>query len=56
MLTPWPEEPGRIERSNLETIDRLGHVEVRTLGRVASPRPELLAAAGGALPLARWLE
>jgi dethiobiotin synthetase len=56
VLTPWPEEPGRIERSNLETIDRLGHVEVRTLGRVASPRPELLAAAGAALPLARWLE
>jgi dethiobiotin synthetase len=55
VLTPWPEEPGRIERSNLETIERLGQVEVRTLGHVASPRPELLAAAGAALPLARWL-
>ncbi len=56
VLTPWPEEPDRIERSNLETIERLGLVEVRTLGRVASPRPELLAAAGSGLPLARWLE
>jgi dethiobiotin synthetase len=55
VLTPWPEEPDRIERSNLETIERLGRVEVRTLGHVASPRPELLAAAGEALPLARWL-
>ena len=55
VLTPWPEEPGRIERSNLETIERLGHVEVRTLGQVTSPCPELLAAAGEALPLARWL-
>jgi dethiobiotin synthetase len=56
VLTPWPDKPGRIERSNLETIERFGEVEVRTLGRVASPRPELLAAAGAALPLARWLE
>lgn len=55
VLTPWPAEPGRIERSNLETIARWGAVEVRTLAVVAGPQPELLAAAGQALPLERWL-
>ena len=31
VLTPWPEEPSRIERSNRETIAALGEVEVETL-------------------------
>ena len=31
VLTPWPEEPSEIERSNRETIAALGAVEVRTL-------------------------
>jgi dethiobiotin synthetase len=31
VLTPWPEEPTEIERSNRETIAALGRVEVRTL-------------------------
>jgi dethiobiotin synthetase len=31
VLTPWPREPGEIERSNLEAIARLGRVSVRTL-------------------------
>lgn len=31
VLTPWPEPPGRIERSNLETIRDLGEVPVVTL-------------------------
>jgi len=31
VLTPWPESPGPIEKSNLETIARLGEVEVETL-------------------------
>lgn len=31
VLTPWPEEPGAIERSNQETIGGLGEVPVRTL-------------------------
>jgi dethiobiotin synthetase len=55
VLTPWPERPTVIERSNLETIARLGAVEVATLGRVARADAELLAAAAGALPLERWL-
>jgi len=55
VLTPWPDRPDMIERSNLETIERLGEVEVRTLGAVASPSLEPLAAAAASLPLERWL-
>jgi dethiobiotin synthetase len=56
VLTPWPSEPGRIERSNLETIGRLGRVEVGTLGIVQRAEPALLAAAAEDLPLERWLQ
>jgi dethiobiotin synthetase len=31
VLTPWPEEPSPIERSNRETIEALGGVRVETL-------------------------
>jgi dethiobiotin synthetase len=31
VLTPWPDEPGRIEESNRETIEALGEVRVETL-------------------------
>jgi dethiobiotin synthetase len=31
VLTPWPEEPSAIERSNQETIESLGEVPVQTL-------------------------
>ena len=54
VLTPWPERPDEVARSNLETIERLGGVEVATLPRVAAD-PVLLASAGAALPLERWL-
>ena len=56
VLTPWPARPSVIERSNLETIARLGAVEVATLGLVARAEAELLAAAATALPLERWLD
>lgn len=55
VLTPWPACPGAIERSNLETIQRLGEVEVGTLANVAAATPELLAAAADGLALERWL-
>ena len=48
VLTPWPEEPTRMERSNRETIAALGAVEVTTLSHTAPPA---LAEAGA--PLAR---
>ncbi len=34
VLTPWPEEPGEIERSNRETVAALGGVEVKVLPRL----------------------
>jgi dethiobiotin synthetase len=55
VLTPWPPEPTVIQRSNRETIARLGEVDVAALAPVARPAPELLAAAGAQLPLERWL-
>ena len=55
VLTPWPDQPTVIERSNRATIAALGAVEVAGLGRVASADPELLAAAGAQLPVERWL-
>ena len=39
VLTPWPAEPGVLERSNLTTIERLGEIEVATLATV----PEISA-------------
>ncbi len=55
VLTPWPEEPSELERSNRETIARLGAVEVETLATVAGPDPAELARAGERLPWRRWL-
>ena len=40
VLTPWPREPGDLERSNLETIGRLGRVTVRTLPEVDLAIPD----------------
>jgi dethiobiotin synthetase len=54
VLTPWPEEPGAIEKSNRETIAALGGVEVEVLPHLdlASPntwppRGDLPAVYGG---------
>jgi dethiobiotin synthetase len=55
VLTPWAAEPTAIERSNRETIERLGEVCVSTLGPIARGAVELLATAGQHLPLDRWL-
>jgi dethiobiotin synthetase len=52
VMTPWPESPEPIERSNRETIERLGSVAVAGL---APTEPAALAAAGAALPLDDWL-
>jgi dethiobiotin synthetase len=54
VLTPWPGPPDEVAHSNLETIARLGGIEVATLPQVAAD-PVLLARAGAALPLERWL-
>lgn len=40
VLTPWPEQPTEIERSNRETIARLGDVVVLTLPQLDLADPE----------------
>lgn len=55
VLTPWPAEPSALERSNRETIARLGEVEVEVLATVARPERSELRAAGERLPWQRWL-
>jgi dethiobiotin synthetase len=49
VLTPWPEQPSTLERSNHATIERLGAVRVLTLRRLPHPDEDLLAAAGAHL-------
>ncbi|MEA2398796.1 MAG: dethiobiotin synthetase [Thermoleophilaceae bacterium] len=52
VLTPWPDEPDEMERSNRRTIAALGEVGVSTLPHTT---PDALADAGAALPLEDWL-
>jgi dethiobiotin synthetase len=53
VLTPWPDDPSELERSNREAIERLGNVEVWGL---PPTNPDDLAKAGEALPIDEWLE
>jgi dethiobiotin synthetase len=48
VMTPWPADPGAMERSNRETIESLGGVPVCGL---LHTDPERLASAGSELPL-----
>ena len=52
VMTPWPAEPARIERSNRATVERLARVPVSGLGRVELGT---LAAGAAELPLSDWL-
>jgi dethiobiotin synthetase len=52
VITPWPEEPTAMERSNRDTIARIGEVRVTGLPRTT---PNGLAEAGASLPLDDWL-
>lgn len=56
VLTPWPPHPDEVLRSNRQTIERLGDVEVATLGPLAGPGVGELAEAGATLPWRRWLD
>jgi len=49
VLTPWPAAPSTIERSNRETIGRLGEVAVAGLALVERPDRSALARAGAEL-------
>jgi dethiobiotin synthetase len=55
VLTPWPDEPDEIERSNRATITRLGEVEVATLPRLTVVTRASLAEAAAGLDYERWL-
>jgi dethiobiotin synthetase len=52
VMTPWPDEPSAMERSNRATVERLGDVDVHGLPRTTRER---LAEAGGSLPVEDWL-
>ena len=54
VLTPWPAQPSVMQRSNRDTIARLGEVEVAALAEVA-PSAAALAAAGAELPWGAWV-
>jgi dethiobiotin synthetase len=51
-MTPWPDEPSKMEQSNRETVEALGGVPVAGL---PPTDPDSLAQAGEALPLDEWL-
>jgi dethiobiotin synthetase len=55
VITPWPDEPTVMARSNRTTIARLGRVDVATLGLLPDGSPASLAAGGATLPLDDWL-
>jgi dethiobiotin synthetase len=52
VMTPWPEEATPMERSNRDSIERLGDVSVVGLPPTT---PAGLAEAGASLPLEDWL-
>jgi dethiobiotin synthetase len=53
VITPWPEEPTGMERSNWETVESLGGTRVCGLPHAT---PDSLADAGAALPLDELLD
>jgi dethiobiotin synthetase len=55
VLTPWPDGPSEMEISNRHTIERLGRIEVFTMGPVSGPEPGELARCGSTLPWRQWL-
>jgi dethiobiotin synthetase len=55
ILTPWPAQPTRLERSNRQVIARSGEVAVAGLGWVRAPVPGELARAAAQLPWREWL-
>jgi len=53
VLTPWPDDPSPMERSNRDTIASLGDVPVHGLPHAS---PSSLAEVGATLPVEDWLE
>jgi dethiobiotin synthetase len=55
VITPWPDDPSVMTRSNRATIARVGAVEVAALPPLPDGSPGSLAAGGAVLPLDAWL-
>jgi dethiobiotin synthetase len=55
VITPWPEDPTPMQRSNANTIAALADVEVATLAPLPGFTVDELARAGATLPYDRWL-
>jgi dethiobiotin synthetase len=55
VLTPWPGDPSKMERSNRDTIARMGKVEVTLLDEIAGANVAELARAGDRMPWRDWL-
>lgn len=55
VITPWPDAPTQMQRSNLNTIAVLGETDVATLPPITTFGVEELARAGRTLPYDRWL-
>jgi dethiobiotin synthetase len=55
VLTPWPAQASALERSNRETIARLGRVDVEVLEWIGGAQRSELARAGVRLPWQRWI-
>ena len=55
VITPWPQEPSVLERSNRETIARMGSVEVAGLCPARDRSRHELARIGSLLPWREWL-
>jgi dethiobiotin synthetase len=53
VLNPWPAEPSALERSNLETIERVGSVPVRTLPKLDLSAPDSWPALAPTAPAPR---
>jgi dethiobiotin synthetase len=53
VLTPWPEKPSEMERSNRDTVATLGRIEVATLGPLYLGPPVNTV---GDLPVESWLD
>jgi dethiobiotin synthetase len=52
VMTPWPEAPTPMQRSNRASVEQLGRVAVSGLPRAT---PDGLAKAGAELPVENWL-
>jgi dethiobiotin synthetase len=55
VMNRWPARPSPLERSNRETLEGLGRVEVATLGVLGAPHPDELVRAAARLPWEHWL-